>query len=131
MLWEARELLVAAMDGRKLLTNMTADVLAVFAQAPIDAWIDEGRGPAEYATARADELARLEAGVRQGARREARRHRRGALRAAVRAQRGLGARAARRPARPLPRLPVLGRPALPAPGRLPTPASGTRSTSSG
>ena len=84
MLWEARELLIAAMDGRELLTNMTADVLRVFAQAPIDAWIGEGRGPAEYAAARDDELARAQGGVRQGARREARRNRRDALRAAVR-----------------------------------------------
>ena len=59
MLWEARELLVAAMDGRELFTNMTADVLGLFAQAPVDAWIEEGRGPAGYAAARADELAGL------------------------------------------------------------------------
>ncbi len=59
MLWEAREMLVAAMDGRKLLTNITADVLGVFAQEPIDAWTDEGRPPADYAAERTDELARL------------------------------------------------------------------------
>jgi hypothetical protein len=52
--------LVDAMDGRRLLTNLTADVLGVFAQAPIDAAIDAGRGPEEYASDRADELARLE-----------------------------------------------------------------------
>ena len=59
-LYEARDALVDTMEGRKLLTNMTADVLAVFAQAPIDASIDHGRGPAEYAAGHADELARLE-----------------------------------------------------------------------
>ena len=59
MLWDARELLVAVMDGRKLLTNMTADVLGIFAQAPIDASIGDGREPAEYAAGHADELARL------------------------------------------------------------------------
>jgi patatin-related protein len=59
MLWEARELLGAVMTGRKLLTNITADVLGIFAQATIDAWIDEGRGPAEYSAGHVDELARL------------------------------------------------------------------------
>ena len=59
-LWDARQVLVDAIDGRKLLTNITADVLRVFAQAPIDAWIDGGRGPEEYAAERADELAHLE-----------------------------------------------------------------------
>ena len=59
MLWDARELLVAVMNGRKLLTNLTADVLGIFAQAPIDAWIGDGREPAEYAAGHADELARL------------------------------------------------------------------------
>ena len=60
MLWEARQLLVAAMDGRKLLTDITSDVLGIFAQAPIDRCIDKGREPTEYATERADELAQLE-----------------------------------------------------------------------
>jgi patatin-related protein len=59
-LWEARQVLVDAMDGRRLLTNLTADVLAVFAQAPIDAWVADGRGPEDYARDRADELTRLE-----------------------------------------------------------------------
>jgi patatin-related protein len=60
MLWDARKLLVAAMDGRELLTNMTADVLGIFAQAPIDACIEKRREAADYAAERADELARLE-----------------------------------------------------------------------
>jgi patatin-related protein len=59
-LWHARQVIVDAMDGRRLLTNLTADVLGLFAQAPIDAWIDGGRGPEEYAAERADELTRLE-----------------------------------------------------------------------
>jgi patatin-related protein len=59
-LYEARDTLVAAMDGRKLLTNMTADVLALFAQKPIDACIAEGRGEEDYAAGHADQLARLE-----------------------------------------------------------------------
>ena len=58
-LWDARELLAAVLGGRRLSTDITGDVLAVFGQAPIDAWIAEGRGAAEYATRRADELARL------------------------------------------------------------------------
>jgi patatin-related protein len=59
LLWEARELLVAVMGGRKLLTNITADVLGVFAQGEIDEAITKGRGAAQYATARADELEAL------------------------------------------------------------------------
>jgi patatin-related protein len=59
-LWEARQVIVDAMDGRKLLTNLTPDVLGLFAQAPIDAWLDDGRGPEEYASRRAEELAGLE-----------------------------------------------------------------------
>ncbi len=59
-LYEARETLLDAMNGRKLLTNITADVLAIFAQAPIDMSIERGLGPDEYAAAHADELARLE-----------------------------------------------------------------------
>ncbi len=60
VLYEARETLVDATEGRKLLTNITADVLAVFAQAPIDSSIERGLGPDEYAAGHADELARLE-----------------------------------------------------------------------
>ena len=59
MLWEARELLVAAANGQELFTNITADVLGIFGRAPIDAWLDEGRGPADYAAGRAGELAGL------------------------------------------------------------------------
>ena len=59
-LYEARETLVDAMNGRKLLTNITADVLAIFAQAPIDTSIERGQGPDEYAAEHGDELARLE-----------------------------------------------------------------------
>ena len=116
-LYDARDTLLDAMDGRKLLTDITGDVLAVFAQAPID--------DCDRETARARGLRRRprrrarppRAGIRRRARREARRFRRGALPAAVRAVRELGARTARRPAGPLPGLPVLGRPALSAPDR--------------
>ena len=59
VLYEARDTLANTMEGRGLRTNMTADVLAVFAQAPIDVSLEQGRRPDEYATAHADELARL------------------------------------------------------------------------
>ena len=60
LLWESREQLIATMSGRRLLTNMTSDVLQVFAQKPVDAWIGEGRSPAEYAAARDMELTALQ-----------------------------------------------------------------------
>ncbi len=91
MLWEAREMLVAAMDGRKLLTNITADVLGVFAQEPIDSWTDEGRPPADYAAERTDELARLKDEFAKALDARLDGHRRGALRTAVRAQRSWAA----------------------------------------
>jgi patatin-related protein len=59
-LWDARQLLVETMDGRRLLTNITADVLGVFAQTPIDAWLADGREADEFAAEHADELGRLE-----------------------------------------------------------------------
>jgi hypothetical protein len=48
------------MDGRGLLTNLTEDVLGVFAQAPIDATISAHETPDEYATQHLADLARLE-----------------------------------------------------------------------
>ena len=89
-----------------------------------------GRGPAEYAAAHADELARLEGGVRQGARREARRHRRGALRDAVRAQRGLGGRSGAPSCSSATSASRTGTSCSTRSSRSPTPASGTRSRSS-
>ena len=60
MLWDARELLVAVMNGRELLTNMTADVLGDLRPgADRRVRSASGREPAEYAAGRADELARL------------------------------------------------------------------------
>ena len=59
-LYDARDTLLDAMDGRELLTDITGDVLAVFAQAPIDHWLAKQRGPGDYAAAHSDELARLE-----------------------------------------------------------------------
>ena len=59
-LYDARDTLLDAMDGRGLLTDITGDVLAVFAQAPIDAAIAKRQAPGDYAAAHADELARLE-----------------------------------------------------------------------
>ena len=59
-LYDARDTLLDAMDGRGLLTDVTGDVLAVFAQAPIDAAIAKRQGPGDYAAAHAGELARLE-----------------------------------------------------------------------
>ena len=58
-LYEARDTLLAAMDGRTLLTNLTADVLAVFAQQPIDACIAEARDAGDYATGNAAQLGQL------------------------------------------------------------------------
>ena len=43
--------LLDAMDGHGLLTNLTEDVLAVFAQAPIDAALSAHETPDEYAAA--------------------------------------------------------------------------------
>jgi patatin-related protein len=60
-LWEAHQRLTDLMDGRNVPTELTEEVLAVFAQEPIDDWVYERRsGPEEYAEARAQELAKLE-----------------------------------------------------------------------
>jgi len=52
--------LLDAMDGHGLLTNLTEDVLAVFAQAPIDAALSAHETPDEYTTQHLADLARLE-----------------------------------------------------------------------
>src|SRR3954469_7409844 len=59
-LWQARSMLLDALDGRGLHTNLTAEVLAVFEQKPIDAAIEAGEGPEAYVRARADRAAMLE-----------------------------------------------------------------------
>ena len=52
--------LLDAMDGRGLLTNLTEDVLALFAQGPIDAALSAHDTSDEYATRHIADLARLE-----------------------------------------------------------------------
>ncbi|MDQ3875445.1 MAG: DUF3376 domain-containing protein, partial [Actinomycetota bacterium] len=60
-LYELRDVLLDAMEGRGIGTDLTDEMLACFAQEPIDTWVYErGLGPAEYAAEHADELARLE-----------------------------------------------------------------------
>ena len=60
-LYDAREVLRDAMDGRSLATDLTDEMLAVFAQDPIDQWVYEHRrGPEEYAQEHGPELARVE-----------------------------------------------------------------------
>jgi Protein of unknown function (DUF3376) len=58
-LWELRGVLVDAMWGRGL-TDLTDEMLACFQQQPIDEWVDDNKGPEEYAAANADALERLE-----------------------------------------------------------------------
>jgi patatin-related protein len=60
LLWASRAELLDTMDGRGLLTDMTGEVLGVFAQQPIGTALDAHQTPAEYAAARAADLARLE-----------------------------------------------------------------------
>jgi patatin-related protein len=60
LLWASRAQLLDTMDGRGLLTDMTADVLEVFAEQPIGTALDAHQTPGEYAAARAADLARLE-----------------------------------------------------------------------
>ena len=62
LLWASRAELLDTMDGRGLLTDMTGDVLGVFAEQPIGTALDAHQTPGEYAAARADDLARLEEG---------------------------------------------------------------------
>ena len=52
--------LLDALDGRGLLTNLTEDVLAVFAQAPIDAALSAHETSDEYAIQHLADLGRLE-----------------------------------------------------------------------
>jgi patatin-related protein len=60
-LYDAREVLRDAMDGRNIATDLTDEMLAVFAQEPIDKWVYEhGRGPEEYAREHGPELAQVE-----------------------------------------------------------------------
>jgi hypothetical protein len=59
-LWQLRDTLVAAQDGRGLSSNMTPDVLAIFSKEPISTCIEEKRAPDEYAAGSAGALASLE-----------------------------------------------------------------------
>jgi patatin-related protein len=60
-LYDAREVLRGAMDGKSLATDLTDEMLAVFAQDPIDEWVYERRrGPEEYAKEHGPALAQLE-----------------------------------------------------------------------
>jgi patatin-related protein len=60
LLWASRTELLDTMDGRGLLTDMTGDVLGVFAEQPIGTALDIHQTPGEYAAERAADLARLE-----------------------------------------------------------------------
>jgi patatin-related protein len=60
-LYELRDELLDAMEGRGVGTDLTDEVLAVFSQQPISAWVyEKGLGPDEYAAREGDALARLE-----------------------------------------------------------------------
>ncbi|MGH3118925.1 MAG: DUF3376 domain-containing protein, partial [Gaiellales bacterium] len=60
LLWASRAELLDTMDGRGLLTDMTGDVLGVFAEQPIGTALDAHQTPGDYAAARAADLGRLE-----------------------------------------------------------------------
>jgi hypothetical protein len=60
LLWEERDTLVALGEGRRLHTDLTADVRALFGQDQIGACIAQGREAVDYAAGNADQLARLE-----------------------------------------------------------------------
>jgi patatin-related protein len=61
VLYEARDSLLDAMEGRKVPTDLTDEVVACFGQDPIDEWVYErGLGADDYAAAHADALANLE-----------------------------------------------------------------------
>ena len=60
LLWASRSELLDTMDGRGLLSDITGDVLAVFAEQPIGAALDAHLTPGGYATEHALDLARLE-----------------------------------------------------------------------
>jgi patatin-related protein len=60
-LYDERDKLLAAMDGRDVPADLTDEVLACFGQDPIDAWVYERElGPEEYADEHADALVHLE-----------------------------------------------------------------------
>jgi patatin-related protein len=60
-LYDAKAVLVDAMEGRSLSTDLTDEVLACFGQASVDDWIYErGLGPKEFVRDRAEPLERLE-----------------------------------------------------------------------
>ena len=59
-LYDARDLLQDAMDGRSIGTDLTDEVIACFGQDPIDQWVERGLGPEEYAAENAEALARLQ-----------------------------------------------------------------------
>jgi patatin-related protein len=61
VLYDAREVLRDAMDGKNIATDLTDEMLAVFAQDPIDEWVyEQRRGPEEYAKDHGPALAKLE-----------------------------------------------------------------------
>jgi patatin-related protein len=65
-LYDAREVLRDAMDGKSIGTDLTDEMLAVFAQDPIDKWVYEHRrGPEEYAKEHGPALAQVEAELGQ------------------------------------------------------------------
>ena len=60
-LYELRDVLLDAIEGRGIGADLADEMLAVFAQQPIDDWVHKRQlGPAEYADERADALAHLE-----------------------------------------------------------------------
>jgi patatin-related protein len=61
-LYAAQDVLVDAMDGKGLSTDLTDEVLAVFGQDPVDDWVyAKKRGPQDYVDEHGEALARLEA----------------------------------------------------------------------
>ncbi len=60
-LYEARDRLLDAMEGRGVPADLTEEVLACFGQEPIDRWVYElGKGADDYAKEHADRLGHLE-----------------------------------------------------------------------
>jgi len=60
-LYEAQDVLVDAMDGKGLSTDLTDEVVACFGQDSVDDWVyKQRRGPKQYVEAHAEALVRLE-----------------------------------------------------------------------
>ncbi|MDQ3889865.1 MAG: patatin-like protein [Actinomycetota bacterium] len=60
-LYELRDVLLDAIEGRGIGTDLTDEMLAVFARQPIDEWVYRRKlGPSAYAEERAEALAQLE-----------------------------------------------------------------------